>query len=139
MVVVEALPKRPAKVASIQLRSGRQLLRVEDSLEALKAEAGTSGTFGTFGDAYLDVRVQTAGPVFGLSETVRAFLPNAVFVQAVYERADVEAERAARAEQSLTDAYAGYHASPGGHGVEAPEALLDTLRTIEEEVLRETP
>lgn len=133
VVVVEALPGRRAKVASIQLRSGRQLVRVEDSLEALKAGAGT------FGDAYLDVRVQTAGPVFGLSETVRAFLPNAVFVQAVYERADVEAERAARAERSLTDAYAEYHASPGGHGVEAPEVLLGTLRAIEEEVLRETP
>jgi exonuclease SbcD len=133
VVVVEALPGRRAKVASIQLRSGRQLVRVEDSLEALKAGVGT------FGDAYLDVRVQTAGPVFGLSETVRAFLPNAVFVQAVYERADVEAERAARAERSLTDAYAEYHASPGGHGVEAPEVLLGTLRAIEEEVLRETP
>jgi exonuclease SbcD len=136
VVVVEALAGRRAKVASIQLRSGRQLLRVEDSLEALKAAAGSSGTFG---DAYLDVRVQTAGPVFGLPETVRAFLPNAVFVQAVYERADVEAERAARAERSLTDAYAEYHASPSGHGIGAPEALLDTLRTIEEEVVRETP
>jgi exonuclease SbcD len=132
VVVVEAKAGRLAKVASIQLRSGRQLLRVENDLEALKS-AGDS-----YGDAYLDVRVQTAGPVFGLSETVREFLPNAVFVQAVYERADVELERAARAERSLTESYAEYHASPGGHGVEAPEALLEALREIEQEVVRET-
>lgn len=132
VVVIEATAGRRAKVTSIQLRSGRQLLRVEESLEALKSMGDTHG------DAYLDVRVQTAGPVFGLSETVREFLPNAVFVQAIYERADVEAERAARAERSLTEAYAEYHVSPGGHGVEAPEALLDVLRTIEQEVVRET-
>jgi hypothetical protein len=105
---------------------------VEDSLEALKS-AGDS-----YGDAYLDVRVQTAGPVFGLSETVREFLPNAVFVQAVYERAGVEIERAARAERSLTESYAEYHASPGGHGVNAPEELLEALRDIEQEVVLET-
>jgi DNA repair protein SbcD/Mre11 len=132
VVVVEASPGRRAKVASMQLRSGRSLVRVEDTLEALKANADT------FGDAYLDVRVQTAGPTFGLSETVRELLPNAVFVQAVYERRDLETGGTMQAERSLTDAYAQYHASPGGHGADAPQALLDTLRSIEEEVLRET-
>jgi DNA repair protein SbcD/Mre11 len=133
VVVVEAVAGRRAKVASVQLRSGRSLVRVEDSLEALKADASR------FGDAYLDVRVTTAGPVFGLSETVRSFLPNAVFVQAVYERSPVEAERAVRADRSLADTYAEYHTSASGHGVAAPDALLDTLRSLEEEVLRETP
>jgi exonuclease SbcD len=132
VVVVEASAGRRAKVASVQLSAGRQLIRLEDTLEGLKSQADDHG------DAYLDVRVQTAGPVFGLSETVRAFLPNAVFVQALYERTTGELDRAAQAERSMTEAYAEFHASPAGHGVAAPGALLDTLRSIEEEVVRET-
>jgi hypothetical protein len=76
--------------------------------------------------------------VFGLSETVRSFLPNAVFVQAVYERVTPQVDRPGNAERSLTDAYAEFHASPAGHGIAAPEALLDALRSIEDEVVRET-
>ncbi|MGH2690142.1 MAG: metallophosphoesterase family protein [Actinomycetota bacterium] len=133
VVVVDAAAGRRARVTSVPLASGRQLIRLEDTLEALKSRADS------FGVAYLDVRVQTAGPVFGLSETVRSFLPNAVFVQAVYERVTPEIGGPGRADRSLTDAYAEFHASPVGHGVAAPAALLDALRSIEDEVARETP
>lgn len=134
IVLVEAAAGRRAKVVPIPLHSGRPLVRVQAPLETLKARADE------WTDAYLDVRVETAGPVFGLSETVRAFLPDAVFVQAVYERLETGGGRELHTDRSLTDAYAEFHAAPPptGHGVAPPDALLETLRALEEEVVRET-
>lgn len=132
VVIVEASPGRPARVKSMQLAAGRRLVRVEDTVESLERRAGE------FGAAYLDVRVRTSGPVFGLPEKVRAFLPNAVMVQAVYERTGGEAGLPAAGDRSLSDVYAEYYASPRGHGIAAPAELLDVLRGLEEEVLRAT-
>ena len=88
-----------------------------------------------FGDAYLDVRVKTSGPVFGLADQVRKFLPNAVMGQAVYDRMAGSEEVVARSlDGRITDLYAGYHLR--AHGVDAPEELIDELRTLEEEVQR---
>lgn len=118
----------PAKVRLIGLTSGRKLLRVQDDLESLRSRAGE------FGDAYLDVRIKTSGPVFGLSEQVRQFLPNAVMVQAVYDRLPVEQIMGSEsAEGAIATTYATYHAVQ--HGVEAPEELLDEVRALEEEVM----
>ncbi|MGI8426134.1 MAG: metallophosphoesterase family protein [Actinomycetota bacterium] len=128
VVIIDVKPGLPAKIASIQLGSGRRLIRVEDELEALRKRADE------FGDAYLDVRVKTSGPVFGLLEQVRQFLPNALMVQAVYERVDTSQPIGTGAEDSsLTDAYAGYHLV--AHGVEASSDLLDAFSELEEEVL----
>lgn len=133
-VVVEASAGKPARVESLQLRSGRSLVRVQDTLEAIKSRVGE------WANSYLDVRVETAGPVFGLSETVRSFLPNAVFVQAVYDRLDGPAQGTRVADRSLTDAYADFHAAPPptGYGVAPSESLVEAMRTLEEEVMRET-
>jgi hypothetical protein len=79
--------------------------------------------------------VKTSGPVFGLAEQVRRFLPNAVLVQAVYDRLPGADDPQTRPlDGGITDLYAGYHLKQ--HGVEAPVPLLDELRTLEEEVGR---
>lgn len=130
VVIVEATVGRPARVTPIPLSSGRKLLRVEDDIESLQSRANE------FGDAYLDVRVKTSGPQFGLSEEVRKFLPNAVYIQASYERSETEIETSPRGERALTDIYAEFHSSPRGHGVPAPEALIDAMRSLEVEVVR---
>lgn len=130
VVVVDAVVGRPAKLTRISLSSGRKLLRVEDTLESLEARAVE------FGEAYLDVRVQTSGPVFGLGERVRSFLPNAVIVQPVYERATSEVPTEARADRPIAEIYGEYHASTHGHGVPAPLELIEALRSLEEEVAR---
>jgi len=127
VVVVDAKSGAPARVKSIQLASGRKLIRVTDDIEALRARAGE------FSDAYLDVRIKTSGPVFGLFDQVREFLPHAVMVQAVYERApgqDLAMNRPVEA--GLGESYASYHVFE--HGVAAPSELLDALRSIEDEV-----
>lgn len=127
-VVVDVARGTPAKVRLIDLSAGRKLIRVQDDLDALRARSGE------FGNAYLDVRVQTSGPVFGLAEQVRQFLPNAVMVQAVYDRLPVEQILGSRpADGSISNSYAAYHAAQ--HGVEAGEALLDEVRMLEEEVM----
>lgn len=128
-VIVDVKPGSPARVTTIPLRSGRKLVRVTDELEALQARAAE------FGNAYLDVRVKTSGPVFGLAEQVRRFLPNAVQVQAVYERLPGADDPQTRPlDGGITDLYAGYHLRQ--HGVDAPSELLDELRILEEEVGR---
>ena len=130
VVVVEAVHGRPAKTTSMQLASGRKLVRVEDTIEGLESRVGE------LTGAYLDVRVKTEGPVFGLADRVRAFLPDAVMVQAVYDRIDSTPALDRDPDSSLTDLYAEFHGSPLGHGVPAPAELLDAMRALEEEVLR---
>jgi DNA repair protein SbcD/Mre11 len=128
-VIVDIKPGSPAKVKTIPLSSGRKLIRVQAELEALEARAAE------FGDAYLDVRVKTSGPVFGLADQVRKFLPHAVLVQAVYDRLPGSEELQAKPmDGGIADLYAGYHLRQ--HGVEPPAELLDEVRALEEEVQR---
>lgn len=128
VVIVDASPGTPAKTRSIQLSAGRKLIRVTDELESLKRKAED------FKDAYLDVRVKTSGPRFGLLEEVREFLPNAVMVRAEYERADSPDSRVTRPDASMTDLYADFYLS--AYKAPADEALLEVMRSLEAEVLR---
>jgi exonuclease SbcD len=129
VVVVDVKPGSRAKAKTIPLSSGRKLIRVQDELESLRARSNE------FGDAYLDVRIKTSGPVFGLAEQVRQFLPNAVLVQAVYERLPGSDDVTIRPmDGGIAELYAGYHLRQ--HGVEAAAELLDEVRALEEEVQR---
>jgi exonuclease SbcD len=139
VVLVEASAHKPPKVWSQQLASGRRLLRVEDTMDQLRARAGA----GEFSDAYLDIRVTTAGPVFGIADEVRSFLPDAVLAQATWEPHATDGQPAAGGpERSLAAAYAEFHALPksrSGYGVAASEELIAAVRELEEEVLRAAP
>lgn len=128
VVVVDAQPGLPAKIEFLKLTSGKRLVRVEDTIDGLRKMAAD------LAGSYVDVRVKTDGPVFGLADQVREFLPGAVMVQALYDR--IESEVAAIEERSIVDAYASYHSSLIGHGVAAPEELISLLSSIEEEVER---
>jgi len=138
VVLLEAKAHTPPRVWSQQLASGRRLLRVTDTMERLKERTAA----GEFAGAYLDVRVTTAGPVFGIAEEVRSFLPDAVLAQASWEPQGADAETRAAPERSLTAAYADFHALPkarGGYDVPAPVALLEALGELEEEVAYAAP
>jgi hypothetical protein len=138
-VLVEASAHKPPRVWSQQLDSGRRLLRVEDTMDQLRARAGA----GEFADAYLDVRVTTAGPVFGIADEVRSFLPDAVLAQATWQPHPTDGQAAAGGpERSLAAAYAEFHALPksrGGYEVAASEELIAAVRELEEEVLGAAP
>lgn len=139
VVFIEASATTPARVWSQQLASGMKLLRVEGTLEELRQRAAT----GEWEGAYLDVRVTTSGPVFGLADEVRSFLPGAVMAQPVWEvHAADPGSAAAGPERSLAAAYAEYHAldkARGGYGVAAPPELVAAVRELEEEVLHAAP
>jgi hypothetical protein len=98
---------------------------------------------GEFADAFLDVRVTTAGPVFGVADEVRSFLPDAVLAQATWEPHPTDAAAAhGGPERSLAAAYAEFHALPrsrGGYEVAASEELIAAVAELEEEVLRAAP
>lgn len=128
VVVVDVEPGLPAKVEFIKLTSGKRLVRVENTIDGLMAMAPD------LAGAYVDVRVKTDGPMFGLADQVREFLPGAVMVQAIYDK--IESEVAAIEERSIIDAYADYHSSLIGHGVAAPAELMSVLASLEEEVER---
>lgn len=127
VVVVDAKPGIPAKVKSIQLSSGRKLLRLTEDLETLRRLAEG------LKDAYLDVRVKTSGPRFGLFEEVRQFLPNAVMVRAEYERAEADSNHRNVVDSSFAELYADYYLE--AYKAPAPEELLDAMRSLEEEAL----
>lgn len=139
VVFIEATAATPAKVWSQQLASGRRLLRVEGTIDELRQRAAT----GELDGAYLDVRVQTAGPVFGLADEVRSFLPDAVMAQPVWEPRQAEpGEGSVGPERSLATAYGEFHAlekARGGYGVPAPPELLAAVAELEEEVSLAAP
>ncbi|HEX2259794.1 MAG TPA: exonuclease SbcCD subunit D [Actinomycetota bacterium] len=132
VVVVDCKPGRAVKVKPVRLAAGRRLLRVTDELENLALRAPE------FGDAYLDVRVKTAGPVFGLQEQVRKFLPNALMVQAEYDLASSPAGSLPRSlERGMAELYSDYHVQ--AHKAAAPPELLEAVRELEEELLGAAP
>ena len=139
VVFVQASAGTPAKVWTQQLASGRRLLRVSGTIEELRERAEA----GEMAGAYLDVRVQTAGPVFGLADEVRRFLPDAVMAQPVWEPKEAgPGGGSAGPERSLADAYGEFHArdkAHGGYGVPAPPELLAAVRELEEEVVAAAP
>ena len=132
VVVVDCKAGQAAKVEPVRLQSGRRLVRVTDELENLALRASE------FGDAYLDVRVKTAGPVFGLQDEVRRFLPNALMVQAEYDRVSSPSGSSPRAlERGIAELYSGYYLQ--AHKIAAPSELLNAVRELEEELLDAAP
>lgn len=98
-LLVDVTPQR-TRVEQVPLTAGRDLIKVQDTLESLRARADE------LGDGILDVGVLTDGPSPGLADQVRDFLPNALHVRAVYERAATE--QVDREGMSLDDLYADY-------------------------------
>ena len=82
VVVVDAVPGKPASIESVPLTSGRRLRDLTGTLAELTALAGTTG------DDYLRVAVKVDGPVPGIAEQVRDLLPNALDVRLLYQRAE---------------------------------------------------
>jgi DNA repair protein SbcD/Mre11 len=80
VAIVDASLGKPAKVREVPLTAGRQLRDVRGTLDEILAEASS------YGDAWLRVFVTTDGPVPGLADRIRDELPNALQVEAVYER-----------------------------------------------------
>ena len=100
-------PRQPASIETIPLRSGRALRDLRGTLAELQEASASISP-----DEYVRVFVDAAGPVPGLADEVRKFLPNAIDVrlaeQDVEPAAESGPERLA-AGRDPADVYAAYH------------------------------
>jgi exonuclease SbcD len=104
--IIDASPGKPAKITEIKLTAGRRLVDLSGTLDSIKQAAATAG------DAYLRIRVDTDGPVPGISDQIRQLLPNAVDVRPVYEHApELVEERSTLMNLHPRDQYAAFYRS----------------------------
>jgi exonuclease SbcD len=75
VVVIDAHPRKPAKIDSLELTAGRNLRDVTGTLAQLTAQAAD------FGDDLLRVTVMSDGPIPGVADLIRELLPNALEVR----------------------------------------------------------
>jgi exonuclease SbcD len=125
VVIVDAVPGRPATVRSIPLEGGRRLVRAT-------GEWGDLLRRDDLREAYLDLVVETAGPDPGLADRAREEFDYLVKVRADYPRA--ETERPSTASLSLDERYAAYLIDRDG--IEPDPALLEAFRVVMEEAGR---
>ena len=124
VIVVEATPEATRPPERITIAGSRRLVRVEGTVNELRAMAPA------LADAILDVGVTTDGPAPGLADEVRAFMPHALYVRAVFEREETSLEE--RKDVGLSDLYERY--SIERHGEAPSEQVRAAFRELCEEV-----
>jgi exonuclease SbcD len=128
VVIVDVEPGLPAAVTSVPLTAGRRLVRASGTWQDILGRDDVH-------DAYLDLVVETAGPDPGLADRAREEFDHLVKIRAEYPRAEVE--RPSGPSAALDDLYAAF--VEHDTGAPPPDPLLDTFRTVMEEVGHATP
>ncbi len=123
VVIVDAEPGLPAATRSVELGGGRRLIRAKGTWQDLIARPELR-------DAYLDLRVETAGPDPGLADRVHEEFDFVVKVTADYPR--IDEERPERGHRTLPELYADYYEEK--EGASAPAALTEAFEELLEEV-----
>jgi exonuclease SbcD len=126
VVIVDAEPGRIATVTSIELRSGRPLVRVQGTWEEIEARADE------LLDAYLDLTVRVGGTDTELGRRAADTFPYLVNVRPFRPDRDRRARPAGAPRPSDAEQYADYFRRDTGE--EPPEALLGLFREILDEV-----
>ena len=126
VVLIEAHPRKPAKIASLELSAGRNLRDVKGTLEELTAGAAA------FGDDLLRVTVMADRPIPGVADLIRDLLPNALEVRPGWS----SATQPAAPEISGTDPFdlfCRFYAAQ--HGTEPAEQVAKLFKDLYEEAL----
>jgi exonuclease SbcD len=124
VVIVDVEPGRLAVAESVPLQSGRPLVRVNDTWDAI--EARTDELAGTF----LDLTVKTSGTDMSLAERAHETFPFLVRVRA-QRPLGADRERLAKGHRSWEELYAEYFRRE--HEEDAPDDLLVLFREVLEE------
>jgi exonuclease SbcD len=124
VVIVDAEPGRLAVAETVPLQSGRPLVRVNDTWEAI--EARTHELAG----AFLDLTVRTTGTDMSLAERAHETFPFLVRVRA-QRPLGAERQRLAKGHRSWEELYAEYYRRE--HDEDAPDDLLALFREVLEE------
>jgi exonuclease SbcD len=124
VVIVDAEPGRLAVAESVPLQSGRQLVRVTDTWDAI--EARTDELAG----AFLDLTVKASGIDMSLAERAHETFPFLVRVRA-QRPLDANRERLDKGHRSWEELYAEFYRRE--HDEDAPDDLLVLFREVLEE------
>ena len=122
VTIVDTSVGKPSVIREVALSAGRKLVDLRGTLDEVAARAGDVG------DAYLRVFVRTDGPVPGLADRVREVLPNAVHVEADYEREELAPDSAPLSSLTPLDQFLAYHRHV--HGAEADRELVETFDEV---------
>lgn len=139
VVLVDVVPGRPPEMVGVPLSGGRPLVRLEGTLEQLRAEAAG------IKQALALVTVHTGDPVPDLSERVRDLLPDAVVLEVAERSASrrltvVEGEDAGAAlpEPGVVETFRDYLREEGTRGA-AADRVLAAFETLLAAVEQEEP
>jgi exonuclease SbcD len=124
VVIVDAEPGRLAVAETVPLVSGRRLVRVTDTWDAIEARAGE------LAGAFCDLTVRTSGTDTNLAERAREAFPFLVKVRA-QRPATAAAERLVKDGRGWDELYGDYYRRE--HEEVAPLALLSLFREVLEE------
>jgi exonuclease SbcD len=122
VVVVHAEPRLPANLRSIPLTAGRRLVRASGTWEDVIVRDDVR-------EAYVDLKVETAGPDPGLADRAREEFDYLVKVRAEYPRP--ETSEASRGGRNLDELYALYYEEQ--ENVAPDTELMATFRSVREE------
>ena len=125
VVVVDADPGRLAVAETIPLSSGRRLVRVTDTWDAIEARRTE------LADVFLDLEVKTTGTDTTLAERARELFPYLVKVRAHRPQAEAR-QRLVKGHRSWDELYADFFRREHP-GEEPPGELLALLRDVLEE------
>lgn len=122
VVVIDAVPGRPATVRSVPLHGGRRLVRAAGEWPDLLRRDDLR-------EAFLDLTVETAGPDPGLADRARSEFDFVVKVRPHYPRA--ERDEPSTEALALDERYAAYVFERDG--VEPSAELMEAFRAVMEE------
>ena len=124
-MIVDAEPGRLAVAESVPLQSGRPLVRVQDTWDAIEARHDE------LAGAFLDLTVKTSGTDMTLAERAHEAFPFLVKRRAPSGRRRPNAIGSRRPHRSWEELYAAYYRRE--HGEDAPDELLALFRDVLEE------
>jgi exonuclease SbcD len=121
VVLVDAEPGRLAVGEGVPLQSGRTLVRVNDTWDAIEARTDE------LADAFLDLTVKTTGTDMSLAERAHEAFPFLVRVRA-QRPIGADRERLTKGHRSWEELYAEYYRRE--HDEDAPDDLLVLFREV---------
>ena len=125
-IVVEATPRRPARVEHVPYEGGRSLRDIGGTMAELADYAGANGD-----DCWLRVTVKLTEKDPDINRKVREILPNALVVRVDLPQAEVRDSDRPEAGAPATELYAAYHRR--AHEREPEPMVLDTFGHLHEQ------
>ena len=130
-IVVEATPRRPARVEHVPYEGGRPLRDIEGTLDELDDYATANGD-----DSWLRVTVRLTEKDPDINRKVREKLSNALVVRVDVAEAEVQDKDRPDAGAPAVELFAAYHARE--HEREPESMVLDTFQVLHEQAREDT-